>query len=159
MKPSLTPLDREWLRLLDRQAARVDACLPALVVLVAIVRAAKTHLRRPEQDPARKAAVMALERLGWTSFQRDGITLRYVPAQLVMGGDEAVVVRAAHVKASFDRRAADKASPGANVVDLTARLRAPLAKTKLRGEGPAKRCRECLNFERERVGRSRGATA
>ena len=33
------------------------------------------------------------------------------------------------------------------------------AKKKLRGEGPAKRCRECLNFERERVGRSRGATA
>ena len=127
MKPTLTPLDREWLRLLDRQAARVDACLPALVALVAIVRAADTHLARPEQNPARRAAVQAFERLGWATFVRDGVTLRYVPARLVADGDVAVVARAAHVRVSLDRRAVNKASSGAAVVDLTARLR-PLAK-------------------------------
>ena len=63
----------------------------------------------------------------------------------------------------------DRKTPAEVMRDVRARRRArgkceecgekKPAKKKLRGEGPAKRCRECLNFERERVGRSRGATA
>lgn len=148
MKPALTPLDASWIRALDKQSARIDACLPALIALVAIVRAAKTHLVRPEQEPARKAAVQAFERLEWTTFARDGVTLRRGPAK-------SRGVRKTPAEVTRDVRARRRAKGLCEECGE----RKP-ARKKLRGEGPAKRCRECLNFERERVGRIRaGATA
>lgn len=127
MKPSLTPLDTSWILLLDLVSRRMDACLPALEALVALVRAKGTHLTDRKQDAARAATAEALERLGWTVFERDGVTLRFVPAHVCTDGAVGIVVRAAHVRVKLDRQAV-KASPGANVVDLAARRNARLAK-------------------------------
>jgi len=121
VKPTLTPLDREWLRLLDEADLRD---------LVRAVRAADTHLARRDQEVLRRAAAEAMERLDLDVYELEWVRLRLVPASTIVVGSEATATRTAHVRVKLDRRAVNKASSGANVVDLTARLRAPLAKTK-----------------------------